>query len=247
MVYRKIFKKHIFWRVFWIRTIVLVLALVFAFKYGGPAILKSYIEIGIGRCEKLPILCKTPEEDWLDPEVDRGTQKNFASYTLDEITIEVPRVFTVIKERMRKAYYKKKHKDTGDVIYLLYQKPGFFVNLFPKVKKKGVIDDYEFFNRTMSAQTHQIQNVSDTFFVIMKSIFVPNLGDQKKIRMVRFRSGDKRGFLNYTQGGDGNYFDCNIFNAEMDFFKVYIVDKSAALDLKKVFTIISSVRRAPGR
>ncbi|EFK96076.1 hypothetical protein LDC_1894 [sediment metagenome] len=224
----------------------MILALVFAFEFGGPAILKSYIEIGIGRCEKLPILCKAPEEKWVDPALDMRALSNFVTYSLDEITIEVPRIFTVIKEHMRKAYYKKKHKDKGDVIYLLYQKPGFFLNLFPKLKKKGLTDDYEFFNRTMSAQTFQIQNMTDTFFVIMKSIFVPNLGEQKNVRMIIFQSGDKKGFLNYSLGDTGNYFDCNVFNAQQDFFKIYIVDKSMTLDLNKVFTIISTVRKTPG-
>jgi len=37
-----------------------------------------------------------------------------------------------------------------------------------------------------------------------------------------------------------NYFDCNIINNAGDFFKIYIKDKGASLDLDKVVAIIST-------
>jgi hypothetical protein len=61
--------------------------------------------------------------------------------------------------------------------------------------------------------------------------------------MIKFISNDKKGFLNYSIGETGNYFDCNLFNEAGDFFKVYIIDKSTTLDLDKVFAIISTVKK----
>jgi hypothetical protein len=75
----------------------------------------------------------------------------------------------------------------------------------------------------------------------MKGIFTPDLGNQKDVKMAQFTVLDKRGFINYNLTGPDHYFDCNIFNTNQDFFKIYIKDKGASLDLDKVLTIISTV------
>lgn len=227
-----------------LKIIVLAIAVIFALKYAGETILKSYIELGIGNCSKLPILCKAPEEEISITDISAVFLKGLVPYSLDEVEIKVPRNFTVVKEHMQKAYYKKQRKDSGDFFYLLYEKPDFFVNLFPRMKKAGVYDDYEFLARTMNAKTPDIEDLTDTFFVIMKSIFIPNLGDQQNAIMIKFRSKEKKGFINYNLSASGNYFDCNLFNNEGDFFKIYIVDKNATLDLNKLFAILSTVKKS---
>jgi hypothetical protein len=128
-------------------------------------------------------------------------------------------------------------------MYLLRQKPDFFVQLFPRFTRGQIENDYDFVRRTMSARVDSIKDVTDTFFVIMKTIFTPYLGDQANLVMLEFTSGNRRGFINYNLGKRDNYFDCNIIDDQEGFFKVYIRDEGARLNLKKVFTIISTLNK----
>jgi hypothetical protein len=157
--------------------------------------------------------------------------------------IRLPKGFNVTQETVKKYYYKRKgHKWPQADIYLVYQPPQFFINLFPEVKQRGISDNYTFIASLISARTNYIQGVLDTFFVIMKGIFTPDIGDQDMAVMAQFSLADRKGFINYNLGRRENYFDCNVITADDSFFKIYIKDKTAGLDLDKVLAIISTVK-----
>ena len=92
----------------------------------------------------------------------------------------------------------------------------------------------------MLANLDKIDSVTDAFFVIMKGIFTPDLGDQANVKMVEFAIGGKKGFINYNIFNTA--FDCNVISERGDFFKVYIKDKEATLNLSKVLAIVSTIR-----
>jgi hypothetical protein len=81
------------------------------------------------------------------------------------------------------------------------------------------------------------------FFVIMKSIFIPDLGDQTKVVMSEFTLNGLKGFLSYSLSEKNNYFDFNIIDRAGGFYKVYIRDKGMGITLSEAFTIISTVAR----
>ena len=223
-------------------AVVLFLALLFVAKFGGPAILKAYVQTGVGNCRTMPLLCITPEKELVNPEIDKTYLQELLPYTFPGIEISIPKGFIVIKGEITKVYYKKrKYNAKSPVIYLLYQKPKFFINLFPQVKKQGVENNYDFVTRTMNAKVKDIDNITDAFFVIMKTIFTPNLGDQKNIKMVKFESSDKKGFITYNLTSSENYFACDVISSDDAFFKIYIKDKGAKLNLNKVLAIISTL------
>lgn len=222
-------------------AVFFVLAILFVAQFGGPSILKLYIETGIGNCQKIPILCKTPQEAINAARINKEYIGELVLYKFPKMTIFIPKGFNVVQEVIQKVYYKKyKRLYSGAVIYLLYQPPDFFVKLFPQVKKQGINDNYTFLRRTMFARIEDVQNLTDTFFVIMKGIFIPDLGNQNTVRMSQFVMAEKRGFINYNLRERDNYFDCNIINNTGDFFKIYIKDKEAKLNLEKVLAIIST-------
>jgi hypothetical protein len=224
-------------------AILLVLAILFIAKFGGPSILRLYIETGIGTCHKIPILCMEPQEKINTPLVNKDYILELLTYKFPKMSICLPKGFTVSQERMQKVYYKRKRKGSAAIIYLLYEEPNFFVNLFPQLKKQGIKDDYEFIRRTMSAKLTDIKNITDAFFVIMKSIFTPDVGNQSNLKMAQFTMPGKKGFINYNISKTDNYFDCNVIDDEGDFFKIYIKDKGATLGLDKVLAIISTATR----
>ena len=226
-------------------TVVLILAILFVAKFGGPSILKLYIETGIGSCQKMPIFCMAPEKTIINPEVKREYIAELIPYKFPKLEICIPEKFLVVQEKIKKVYYKKgKPQPTQSIVYLLYEEPDFFVNLFPQLKKQGIVDNYNFIKRTMSAKLKDIKNLTDAFFVIMKGIFSPDIGDQKNVKMLQFIIADKKGFINYNLTKTNNYFDCNVINRQGDFFKLYIKDTGARLNLDKVLAIISTVNRA---
>lgn len=227
-----------------LNIILLLVTLAYLEKFGKAPLLRTYIELGIGNCQKIPILCILPEREIINPKINKEYLAKLVPYNFPETEIYMPKGFTVIKEEIKRAYYKnkrRKHKDAA--AYLLYEKPDFFIGLFPQVKKQGIKNDYTFLSRTMYACPKGINNLTDTFFVIMKTIFTPDLGDQKNAKMVKFSIGDKKGFVTYNLGSTENYFDCNIIDEQKGFFKIYIKDKEAALDLDKVLAIISTVQK----
>lgn len=229
-------------RIFSIAVFFLI-ALIFVARFGGPNILRLYIDRGIGDCQRLPILCMAPVEEITNPKIDKEYIAQLLPQEFPKMQIYIPKDVTVIKGSITKVYYEKKiQKRPGSVIYLLHKKPNFFINLFPQLNKQGIRNDYEFLTRLMYAKTKNIKNLTDTFFVITKSIFTPNLGEQRDIKMIRFTINDKKGFINFNISTSENYFDCNIIISQGDFFKIYIKDKAARLDLDKVFAIISTIK-----
>ncbi len=227
--------------------VFLSLAIIFIIKFAMPPVLKSYIKAGIGDCQTIPILCMTPSSEIINPQVQQTCLiKLIPSNDWPDMSVCVPKGFTVVKERIKKIYYKKSKRPIYDnVIYLLYEKPQFFMGLFPQLKKAGVNNDYEFIKRTMYATLPEVNTLTDAFFIIIKGIFIPDLGNQKDAHMAQFTIQDKYGFINYSLNKDYNYFDCDIFNKEGSFFKVYIKDKGATLDLNSVYAIISTVKTVP--
>jgi len=223
---------------------VFLAAIFFVAKFSGPRILRTYIESGMGTCKEIPILCMAPQETLEVVEPKKECSLELLPYGFPKMEICIPKGFTVIQERIKKVYYKRaRHQYKKAVIYLLYEEPNFFVNLFPQVKKEGINDNYSFFKRTMNVKLSEIQNLNDAFFVIIKGIFIPDIGDQKQAKMVQFTMPDRQGFINYNLGKPDNYFDCNIINKDGDYFKVYIKDKGANLSLGDVLATISTVAK----
>ncbi len=225
-------------------VVVFLVAIAFVAKFAGPRLLRAYIENGIGTCKEIPILCMAPQETLEVREPKKECSLELLPYGFPKMEICVPKGFTVIQERIKKVYYKRaKHPHKKAVIYLLYEEPNFFVNLFPQVKKEGINDNYAFFKRIMNVKLSEIKNLNDAFFVIIKGIFIPDIGDQKQAKMVQFTMADRQGFINYNLGKPDNYFDCNIINKDGDYFKVYIKDKGANLSLGDVLATISTVAK----
>lgn len=223
---------------------VFLAAIFFVAKLSGPRLLRAYIESGIGTCKDIPILCMAPQETLEVSEPKKECSLELLPYGFPKMEICVPKGFTVIQEKIKKVYYKRaKHQYKKAVIYLLYEEPNFFVDLFPQVKKEGINDNYAFFKRTMNAKLSEIRNLNDAFFVIIKGVFIPDIGDQKQAKMIQFTMPDRQGFINYNLGKPDNYFDCNVINKDGDYFKVYIKDKGANLNLGDVLAAISTVAK----
>jgi len=223
---------------------MLGLSIFFAIKIAGPNLLTQYISYGIGDCKKIPILCMEPADKITQPEAPAEIYlQELVSYKFPRLSILCPKGFTIIQELIKKPYYKKnKWLDNGRIIYLLYQEPGEFIRLYPDVKKQGVKNNYDFMQRLTSANLKKVKNITDAFFVIMKSVFTPNLGNQEIVKMIRFKTGQFRGFINYNLSCPDSYYDCNIMDAQDNFYKLYIKDIGNRLDLNKVFAIISTIK-----
>jgi len=230
---------------FLLKAIVLGLACAFVIKFAAPQILRAYIQIGIGDCSKIPILCLAPQEPPVLLAIDKNYAQELIPLEFPKTRISAPKGFKVVQELVKKPYYKKKRPRNAEaVIYILHQPAGFFINLFPQVKQVGIKDNYEFMRSLMCARQTEINNLKDAFFVILKSIFTPDLGDQRTAKMIRFKSEERNYFINYNLSGPVNFFDCSIITESGDFFKVYIKDTGKVLDLNKAFTIASGISPA---
>ncbi|MDI6758363.1 MAG: hypothetical protein QMD94_01615 [Candidatus Omnitrophota bacterium] len=218
-------------------------ATVFAARFAGANILKFYIESSIGNCQKIPILCLFPQEEiTLQVSIDKDYIATLIPYESNRLNVFLPKGFTITQETSKKIFYEKKKKPSNnEAIYLFRQEPFFFINLFPEVKKFSINNNYDFIKRTLHARLTEIKTLNDAFFVIMKSIFIPDLGSQENTKMAEFNINGKKGFLNYNLSKLGNYFDCNIIDDKGNFFKIYIKDKSATLSLSNVLTITSTL------
>lgn len=223
-------------------TLILSLSIIIIIKFGGPKFLQNYVKSGIGDCESIPILCKMPEGEIIDPRINDNYLQEYIPYKFPKIEIYAPKGFKVVQELIKKPYYIKRKPRNGEpVIYLLHQAPGYFPAIFPQLKNIGIANNYDFLRNVMFARISQINNINDAFFVVMKGIFIPDLGDQNNAVMTKFKLGKMSGFINYNLGKKINYFDCTMVSNEGDFFKIYIKDTQATLDLEKVFTIISTI------
>ncbi|MBN1913635.1 MAG: hypothetical protein JW788_04475 [Candidatus Omnitrophica bacterium] len=225
-------------------SLFFILGIFFVARLAGPNILRLYVDLGIGSCREIPLLCTTAEKEILNPDIDRQYLNTLAPYRFTNIEIRLPKEFTVINEQITRVYYKKKKRyDKGSVAYLLYEEPHFFVDLFPSLKRLSVNNNVDFLNHTMQANASAIRNIKDTFFVIVKTVFTPGFGGQKNISLIKYSDVQKKGFIAFSLGDQDNYFDCNLTDKEDNFFKVYIKDRGAVLDLKKVITIISTLKK----
>lgn len=226
-------------------TAALALSLAFVIKFSGPNILRQYISYGIGNCKDIPILCAQPQENTFKPEINKEYLETLVPQNFPKMSVAVPRGFTLVQELIKRVYYKKNHfNNRGNnkaVIYLLFQEPGAFIKLYPDVRKQGIKDNAEFLRRLMHANLGQVNNITDAFFVIMKSVFTPDIGNQSTAKMIKFELGRIKGFINYSMAKPDNYFDCNVLDEKDNFFKVYIKDTGARLDLNNVFAIISTL------
>ena len=223
-------------------TILLGLAIAFVAKFAGPNILRQYISYGIGSCKNIPILCMHPEEKTFLPEINKEYRYTLTTQTFPKFSIQAPKGFALIQELIKRKYYKRKNKGNRAAIYLIYQEPGALIKLYPDVSKQGVKDNREFIRRMLYADLGRVNNITDAFFVIMKSVFTPDIGNQLTARMIKFELEDKTGFINYNLAKPDSYFDCNVLNKQGDFFKVYIKDTGDRLNLNEVFTIISTLK-----
>lgn len=229
---------------FILNAIFLILAIAYIAKFAGPNLLRLYVESGIGNCRNLPLLCLVPEQKIINPEIKQNYIAELIPYKFQDMQLLLPKGFTVVKETIKKVYYKKhKRLDKGAVVYLLYEKPGFFVDLFPQIKKQGIDGNYKFLGAMMNMRPRDIQNLAGTFFMVMKSIFIPDLGRQDNIKMAQFALKDKKGFISYSIGDKENYFNCDITDNKDNFFKLYIKDKAGALNLDKVLAVISTIKQ----
>ncbi len=222
--------------------IIFALAIVFVVTFGGPKILRAYIETGIGSCPKIPILCKMPTQEIINPKIDKEYASTLIPYKFSKLSIAAPKGFSVAQELTKKPYYKKRLNGRKEsIIYTFRQDPGYFIKLFPQVKKIGINNNYDFIKQLAFARINGIKNIADAFFVILKSIFTPDLGDQNKVVMVSFTMPDRKGFISYNLFDKEYYFDCNVTTDSGDFFKVYLRDKGTTLELKEVLAIISTL------
>jgi len=222
--------------------VMLALCAGFIIKFGGPNILKQYISYGIGDCKTVPILCMQPDEKVLAPELNKEYADTLVPQKFPKMSISIPKGFNLIQELIKRRYYKRRRTEDTPVIYLLRQEPNAFIKLYPDVKKQGILNNYEFIRRLMYANLSKVNNITDAFFTIMKSVFTPDIGPQNICRMVEFKLNGKRGFINYTMAKPNNYFDCNVLDPGDNFFKVYIKDTGGRLDLNNVFAIISTLK-----
>ena len=212
-------------------------------KFGGPRFFRLYVRMTVGDCKKIAIFCMAPDSELTNPGMDTKYTRRLLQYRLTNLKISLPRGFSVSQEEIKNKFdYKRTHrKSSCPAVYVVRKGPDFFMGLFPQLKACGLLHDQEFIRRVMYAKLEQIQNINDAFFVIMKGIFIPDLGGQDSIKMVKFSIGDKTGFVSYNLTASGNFFDCNAVNQKGIFLKIYIKDKDKTLDLDKFLAIISTV------
>ncbi len=221
----------------------LIAGTLFVAKFASGPILRLYIETGIGSCKQIPILCQTPSEEINNPSVDKDYINMMIPYKFPDLELSLPKGYRVVKEEIKKSYHHDKRKaQEEESIYIVAKKKGFFPGLFPQLEKDGIKTNYEFYLRTINSNLNQLHNLNDAFFVIMKSIFTPDLGNQGLVKMANISINGAKGFISYNLSNSGNYFDCIIFDKKDDFFKLYIKDTGSKLDLYKIYSILSTVR-----
>ena len=223
-------------------AVIFSLCLAFVIKFAGPSLLRQYISYGIGDCKTIPILCMQPNELALTPEINKEYIDTLVAQRFPKMSIFIPKGFNLVQELIKRKYYKRRRLENNAIIYLFRQEPNAFIKLYPDVRKQGISNNYEFIRRLMYANFNKVENITDAFFVIMKSVFTPNIGNQGISKMIKFKLGETRGFISYTMAKPNNYFDCNVFDPRGNFFKVYIKDIGARLDLNNVFAIISTLK-----
>jgi len=226
-------------------AVVLLVGILFLAKFATPALLKTYVEMGMGgpTAYKQPVFSVVASEEIIDFPVDQAYIQELLPYKYPDMEVLLPKKFSVTKHTKTKYYYKRRAiKDRNAAIYLLCKNPDFFVGLFPQVKKIGIDNNGEFISKVLNAKTQDINAIQDAFFSIMKSIFTPDMGNQENLKIIKFILGDKKGFVTYNLTPEANYFDCNFTDKDGYYLKIYIKDKPASLDLSKILAIISTAK-----
>ena len=120
----------------------LLLSLAAIISLKGSSFLRLYIESGIGTCAKIPIFCMSPEERPIEASVNEEYSRQLIRQKFVKMEISIPKGFTIVQERVKKTYFKKK-KFLGPepTIYVVHEEKDFFVRLFPDLKKHGVTTD----------------------------------------------------------------------------------------------------------
>jgi len=219
-----------------------------AAKVSGPVLLKVYVGFGIGDCKNVPILCVFTSENIVNPYIDEGYVRTLKRQDIGNVKVSVPSGISTKYEEIKRFNYRKGRKVndrltiSGSSMFIFCKSKNFFTGLFPQLKEIGISSDLDFISRVMSGNFEHMNNLTDAFFVIMKGIFTPDLGDQKSAKIIRFSSLGKNGFISYNQTPQGNYYDCNVVDEQGIFFKLYMRDKRKKLDLDKVFAIMSTVK-----
>jgi hypothetical protein len=222
-------------------AIFLFILLFFAFSFAAPTILRRYLELGIGSCKKIPVLCLLPQQKYFN--IVQNARQDFIPFNFDRLKVSVPKGFSVIQELDKRYFYKKKkYLNKGSVIYTLRQDPGYFVSLFRDTKKYGINNNYDFIRRVAFASQKNIKGLNDAFFVVMKGIFIPDLGKQDNVEIGYFELKDKKGFIAFNMQGEHSYFNLDLVDINDNYYKIYIRDEGRKLDLEDVFGIALSLR-----
>lgn len=226
--------------------LILGAAVLFIIRFGGPQLLSFYVRSGLGKEVHLPIFYSARKEERAVTAVSEQVLAQLRPTRMENVELGVPKEFVIFKGALKRSYYKKwPPKSAGSQIHLLTQPKNYFVRLNPQVMAQGVSDDYEFLRRVQDARLDRIRSISDAFFVIMKGIFTPDLGDQKDLRTVTFTLPGKRGFLTESHASEGDFYDCNFFDDRDRYFKLYIKDLNRSLSRSGVLAIVSTVRIRP--
>ncbi len=226
--------------------VVLGAAVLFIVRFGGPQLLTFYVRSGLGQEVHLPLFYSSLSEEREVPAVSEQVLSRLKPTRMEDVELGVPKEFVIVKGALKRSYYKKwPPKSAGSQIHLLTQQKNYFVQLNPQVAAQGVRDDYEFLRRVQDARLDRIRSVTDAFFVIMKGIFTPDLGDQTDVRMGTFILPGKRGFLTESHAAEGDFYDCNFFDDRDRYFKLYIKDPTRSLSRAGVLAIVSTVRIRP--
>ena len=91
--------------------IAFLIGIDFVAKFAGPALLRTYVETGIGSCRKIPIFCMAPDDRIITPgPMDKDYTIELIPYRFPKMSISVPRGFRVVQEEIKRNYYKRKKK-----------------------------------------------------------------------------------------------------------------------------------------
>ncbi|MCU0665904.1 MAG: hypothetical protein MUF05_02265 [Candidatus Omnitrophica bacterium] len=210
--------------------------------FAGPKLLQMYVRAGLGNGKDQPVFSMSIEGKIQAPVPNQSYIDQLKQFQVENVKISVPKEFTVVKQTSTKRYYKKWHKpENKAIIYVVHQPKDFFIRLYPEVKKDAVVNDYQFIRRTMQAKISEVKNLHDAFFLIIKTIFTPDVGEQENLKIMEFASAGKKGFVTYNLSKKGGYFNFNFIGEKADYFGVYIKDIPPTLDLNKALDIISTI------
>lgn len=165
----------------------LLFSLLLVIIFAGSSFLTGYIKAGLGDCNTAPVICTSLDSETIKGPIDTKYIQELTMFTLPEIKISLPHQFAVSKQEihLRRFYYNEKQikEDQKEpIVYLLYEPPNYFVNLFPEAKKAKIKDDYAFFLRLRRSVLNNIENLNDAFFHSDKVNFYSEYGGSDKFK-----------------------------------------------------------------